>query len=92
MPVLYRGRTVPKDKLSGMHRACHQLPIWLYPIFPHYLSNGQDFWGEKSTDHKMCFILSKNFVCNIFRCKKTLARYYRNFMFTVPCSIIYSMK
>ena len=29
-----------------MHRACHLWPIWLYPIYPHYLINGKIF-GEK---------------------------------------------
>ena len=39
---------------------CHPWPVWLYPILPHYITNGTTFekgGGRRREviEHKMCF-------------------------------------
>ena len=35
---------------------CHQLPVWFYHIFPHYLIKHTNL-GEKVSEHKMCVLI-----------------------------------
>ena len=54
---------------------CHPWPVWLYPIFRHYLINGTIFWGKKVIEHKThVFIFSTTFVRNFSHFKKDSAR------------------
>jgi len=56
---------------------CHLRPLWLFHIFPHYLTNDMVF--EKNIiEHKMCvLIFPTTFVLNISQSEKNLARCYK---------------
>ena len=57
---------------------CHLWPVWLYNIFPHYLTNGTIVW-KTITEHEMCvwwFSLQIVSVWNICNSRNNGARSY----------------
>jgi hypothetical protein len=58
---------------------CHQWPVWLYHIFPHYLTNGKSCGKTRLTNIRCVLIFSTTFVWNISHSKKKLARYYHKY-------------
>jgi len=62
---------------------CHLWPVWLYDIFPHYLTNGMIFW-KNIVEHNICVVIfHTTFVCNISHAKKKWVRYYHKFTYII---------
>ena len=56
---------------------CHLWPVWIYCIFPHYLTNGTTFW-KKVIEHKIpVLIFPPTFVLNISHSKKKKKKHWR---------------
>jgi hypothetical protein len=49
---------------------CHQRPVWLYQLFPHYLIKAR-FRKKKVTENKMCFDFRQNFCLKDFFLTRT---------------------
>jgi hypothetical protein len=53
---------------------CHLWPVWLYNVFPRYVTKRTVF-GKKNTEHKMCFLISStSFVWKISHSRKKWVR------------------
>ena len=50
------GLSYPEQRACAI-LYCHLSPVWLYSIFPHYLTHGMDF-GRKLLNTKYAFLFS----------------------------------
>jgi len=57
--------TYPACKAHVQHLYCHLWPIWLYHIFPHYLTKSTNF-EEKMIEEKMCVLIFSTSLTEIF--------------------------
>jgi len=56
---------------------CHLRPLWLYHIFPHYLTNDMVFEKTLLNIKCVCFDFLYNFYINIPHSEKNLATCYK---------------
>jgi len=79
-----------KSLFSAHAPYCHVRPVWMYHIFPRYLTNGTIFFWETCTEHKMCvLILSTTFVWNIYCCRRNSERYDKKYLLVFMSSALY---
>jgi len=77
---------------STAHMLYHHLgSVWLYHIFPHYLTNGKIF-GKKVTEHQMCvLIFSTTFFSETFHILTRMKRMKWDIIIHVHKSVKYPL-
>jgi hypothetical protein len=83
--------SVPLPSLSSMQSACavlycHLWPVWLYRIFPHYLTKGRMF-GKKLLNIKCVFLLPLQILSEIFIFLKRIQRDININVYRYSCKV-----